>query len=348
VLAKRADEQDQGPSDWEMWMSQCGMDCPILRENVLGFKKLNIHKMWRDGLERVSNVYYRQVPQRYTWSSALFVSRGGHALRRFYNSIEHSFTWKDRPLAQDDTGRVGLHMQQGHFLPIETIVALAWRRREADSTTKVIVSGDGAVRWVAEEGENGLEHLGETWKPLRYRLGLIPCNTDYRISSHCRLQSPFQDKNNQRPITSGFWWDDQRWAAVKDAGLVSLTQAASRTRERGAMPPPYLSTAIDCLMSGHTAEELAHAQSIAVTTAWSYYSKLVPYVHDKAELRRVGKELVPEELWTMLSRMKREGDPLLGECLSDLIHKADAELDDFASEHLRFEYLRFARMILLA
>ena len=63
---------------------------------------------------------------------------------------------------------------------------------------------------------------------------------------------------------------------------------------------------------------------------------------------RVGKELVPKELWRLLRRMKKDGNPLLGERLKDLIVKCEQAIDGFADEEFKYEYLRFARSILLA
>ena len=74
----------------------------------------------------------------------------------------------------------------------------------------------------------------------------------------------------------------------------------------------------------------------------------IPHIRDVAGLRRVGKELVPKELWRLLKHMKRESDPLLGERLRDLMVKCEAEIDGFEEEEFKYEYLRFARSILLA
>ena len=302
---------------------------------------------WKDGEEKHRGIVYRQVPQRYTWSSQVFVSSKGRAKRRFWNPISHSFTWEDVDIIEDND-RMGIRMQ--HFLPIETIIAMAWRRREPDTPTKVIVSPQGTtaktVRWQHEENEDDIEHMGETWKPLSYKLGLIPCDSQYQISSHGRLKSPFRDENGKRPITRGFWWDNERWAYVKPAGLISLTRASSR--ERGAALPPSLQCAMDCLMTGHSPEDLADSQGIQEGSAWTYFCRVVPHIKDKVELRRRGKELVPPDLWRLLKRMKKDEDALLGGRLLDLIAKCEHELDEFMDEEFKFEQLRFARSILLA
>ena len=299
---------------------------------------------WKDGVEKHRGIMYRQLPQRYTYSSQVFVSRQGRLKRRFFNPINRSFTWEDVELIEDND-RMGIRMQQGHFLPIETIIALAWRKREPDTATRVIVPPQGAtaktVRWLREEGED-LEHRGETWKPLKYTLGLIPVNKEYLISSHGRLKSPFQGGNH---ITNGFWWDNERWAAVKGAGLISLTRASSN--ERGAALQPALQSAIDCLMSGHTPEEFAQDRGIQQGSAWTYFCSAVPHIKEKAELRRRGIELVPANLWRLLKSMKKNEDAILGGRLSDLIVTCERKLDSFIDEEFKFEYLRFARSILL-
>ena len=46
--------------------------------------------------------------------------------------------------------------------------------------------------------------------------------------------------------------------------------------------------------------------------------------------------------------MKREEHPLLGERLLDIIVKCEEEIDGFEDEELKFEFLRFARSIIIA
>ena len=305
--------------------------------------------MWVNGIEVVDKQRFRQLPQRYTWSSQVFVGRRGRLLRRFFNPIEQSFAWQTQDLIEEvvdgmGTGRIGMYVQQGHFLPIDILIALAWRCREPDTPTRVLIKNGeptaSNVRWVEEEGDDMIDHSRETWRPLRCKLGLIPVDDAYLISSHGRLQSPKGD------ITRGFWWDDARWAYAKPSGLINLTQEASR--QRGATIFPSIFTAIDCLMDGHTPDELAYSQGIQETTAWSYMCRGIPHIRDVAGLRRVGKELVPKELWRLLKHMKRDSDPLLGERLRDLMVKCEAEIDGFEEEEFKYEYLRFARSILLA
>ena len=280
----------------------------------------------------------------------MFVGGNGTLLRRFFNPVDQTFTFCEMDMVEEvidgcETGRMGLYVQQGHFLPIEIIIALAWKRREPDTPTKVTVGNEGAtarsIRWIEEEGRDEIDHKGETWKPLKCKLGLIPVDSSYLISSHGRLKSPYT-----KEVTRGFWWDDCRWAYVKPSGLVNLTELCSR--QRGATIFPSILTAIECLMAGHTPEELAYYQGIQEATAWSYMCRGIPHIKETAELRRLGKELVPEELWKLLKKMKREENPLLGERLLDLIVKCEEEIEGFAEEELKFEYLRFARSILLA
>ena len=68
-----------------------------------------------------------------------------------------------------------------------------------------------SVEECAEELEDGESIPGEKWKPLRWSCGLIPCDGRYKISSRARLWSP-----HTRTVTSGFWFDDDRWAAADD------------------------------------------------------------------------------------------------------------------------------------
>ena len=57
---------------------------------------------------------------------------------------------------------------------------------------------------------------------------------------------------------------------------------------------------------------------------------------------------MPSELWDVLTAMRRDQNPMLGENLTDLLEAVDEELPGFSDELLCFEWLRLARMGTLA
>ena len=62
---------------------------------------------------------------------------------------------------------------------------------------------------------------GESFKSLKWKVGLIACDgRGYKISNRGRLLAP------DGSITSGFYFNDRMWAAVKGVGLVDVTTAA--------------------------------------------------------------------------------------------------------------------------
>jgi hypothetical protein len=104
---------------------------------------------------------------------------------------------------------------------------------------------------------------GETWHQRKgahsWRCGVVHCgDAGYEISNRGRLKSP-------RDVTSGFYFDDRRWAAVKGCGLVDLTTCA-RLRKNVVYLPPANKHATDALDSGHKPSDLAKASGVC--TAW--------------------------------------------------------------------------------
>ena len=102
---------------------------------------------WPDGLERVRTTHcrglFRQIPQPFAWNSALYLSKHGTAIRKFYNYVTGDWSWATEPtepVEDSESGRMGLNLC-GHWTPLETCIALAWRRRHPDSTAPAIRHG---------------------------------------------------------------------------------------------------------------------------------------------------------------------------------------------------------------
>jgi hypothetical protein len=99
---------------------------------------------------------------------------------------------------------------------------------------------------------------GETWHQLKgahsWRCGVVHCGeAGYEISNRGRLKSPSGD------VTSGFYFDGRRWAAVKGSGLVDLTTCA-RLRKNVVYLPPAIKHSTDALGSGHNLAKASGVQ----------------------------------------------------------------------------------------
>ena len=196
---------------------------------------------WSDGLENGPDGACRQLPQRHVWSSTVWVNPDGVTRRRFYNPLSGVWTWAREPvpLTINDDGRAGYMLEW--WLSVDRCVALAWLHRAPDGSDRVqekvtvrlmrdddssVSEGEAprveTIEWVdGDAPDDGARIVGERWKPLRWSCGLAPCDQRYKISDRGRLKSPHTGE-----VTEGFWFGDDRWAAVKGSGLVPLLTAA--------------------------------------------------------------------------------------------------------------------------
>jgi hypothetical protein len=179
----------------------------------------------------------REIPQRAVHNSSLWVTRSGDSIwRRTYNPISAEWSWTERlPLILDDSGRQGINLN-GNFCPLMTVIALAWRRRQPDTPTKLYLK-DGKdlhaknIRWEEEQsdwqdcGRTGKIVGEETWRSLEgWKIGVCLCDPRYDISDRGRLRNP------EGEISSGTWWDGRFFCAVRGAGLLNCNFAFPNLR----------------------------------------------------------------------------------------------------------------------
>ena len=305
---------------------------------------------WREGLVTSPDGPAREIPQKHAYSRSLFITRDGAARARIYNFVSQTWSWEDDPVepTMHEDGRMGLRDNAiGHWVPIEVAIALAWRKREPDTPMRAyVLEGRPCeakyIRWVEEdESEDPQEPMpGETFKPLKWRVGLIQCDgRGYKLSTKGRLMA--QDGS----ITSGFYYDDRMWAAVKGVGLVDLLRPAKLRPPIINLPPAVVSAA-DAMYNGVSPEDYASdAGGIQLGTAWSYFTRAA-LVLPKDRLREVTRDLVSHDLWRLL---KEEEDPVLGGSLTDLMSAVQEELSsrgEFMNSDYQFEQLRLARSCL--
>ena len=314
---------------------------------------------WVDGLERGPHgTKYRQIPEPFVWSSALFISKTGAAWRRHFNTVTREWHWADEPtlpVEEPESGRMGLSVGT-HWAPLETCIALAWRHRHPESSAPALREGRQrelsarSIRWPQEEEEEeGGPIEGETWKPLAVRIGVVPTTgLGYQISTIGRLKNPSGE------VTRGFWapmgsMRGRRWAAVRGAGLCDLDSAAGL--QSGIQQPLSIQLALAALMTGRDAEELAAEARIKVSSAWAYLNKAA-MIAPPDELRRVWKDLVHRVVVRELKRMQGEGDARLGDSLTTLRGTVEERLQPSSSyfvdlaEADRWRHLRFVRIAL--
>ena len=294
---------------------------------------------WRDGIEESPGGPAREVVQRDTWSSSVWITPDGEAFRRYYNAAASTFTWEEMAYSLDEysQARLGLHLASG-WTSVESLIATAWLHRKAGSRAYVKVLDPSNptlpnLQWGEPEvhPEAG-NYEGETWAPLRWECGRIPCDARYRISSHGRLMNPTGE------VTRGFAALGTRWAAVKGSGLVDLLQASGLMRAETRLPERVYK-AYCSLSSSLPVEEHATRHKLTWKTAWQYYALAAPHVHDRA---LYAKPLVTDDLWACLATTLR-GDPILGGRLNEL-HPVVTQL---LGRDVTMEELRFARTCVL-
>ena len=304
----------------------------------------------REGLVTTPDGPAREIPSTYVWSERTLITKDGCAWKRYYNVWTQEWRWGEQPLemTMDENGKVGFYANRSNLVSVEEAICLAWRKRAEDSKKPVcIVDGtEGGhadnLRWGEEEGGEPTVEGRESWKPLtKFCVGIVPVGPGYEISSHGRLRCPSGE------VTAGFWFADRRWSAVKDVGLVDLS-TASGLRKPTLDLKPVMIRAAECMLAGFSPEEYAMDSGVEVGTAWTYFCKGAEKVHP-SDLMKVGPKLVCKDLWKALRRLDRDGDPILGMRLLDLMAKIDEMVPEdgaFRQSEHQYAQLRFGRLIL--
>ena len=231
---------------------------------------------WRDGVVQCPEGAAREIPQAHAYSRSLWCTKDGAIRPRIYNFVSQTWTWEDPvpPLIVHDDGRLGVRdfgIGTSGWMPLEVVIALAWRKRQPDSPMRASVEEGHPmearyIRWAVEEDVDDAQRTmpGEVWKPLKWKVGLISCDgRGYKLSSLGRLKSP------SGAITKGHFYDGKRWAAVAGVGLVDLTTAA-KLIPNVVVLPPAIKSAADAMYQGVPPEEYADDAGVEVGTAWSY------------------------------------------------------------------------------
>ena len=279
---------------------------------------------WPSGIEQNVDGVVREVPQRHVWASSIWITQEGVARRKWWNPVERRWHWDAEPLPLIVVdGRAGIHAPG--WMSLERGICMAWRLRSPDSTpgidevvrvSLVDTSEDDAVdegltastlRWAEEEEEEDRTLEGETWKPLKGRVGAVPIGKGYSISSKGRL------RDVRGRVTRGAVAFGRRWVAVAGAGLVDLYEAAGLD---GGIPLPLsIRQARGAILANATPADLARHTGISLSTAWSYFCRAAVFV-DGAKLRLRARALVDPQVWEAVQRLR--GQSVLGGPLSDL------------------------------
>ena len=152
----------------------------------------HMEEAWPHGVEstpdgEIAREFVQRIP---VWSSAIFVSEHGTTYRRYMSSQGFTSTWELIPLVQDENGRFGYALPG--FVSIETAIATAWHPRAPGSRRHAVVLDPSVevhasnVAWRDPEVVLESDDEGETWQPLRWRIGMVSCEgLGFEISSQC-------------------------------------------------------------------------------------------------------------------------------------------------------------------
>ena len=266
----------------------CGFVCSSL--HLYFDAALPKHMQWcPSGIEQNEDGVVREVPTRHVWASSMWIAQDGVARRKWWNPVERRWHWDAEPLPLIVVdGRAGMHAPG--WMSLERAICMAWRLRAPESVhsidevvrVRLVDTSDDNVgsvdegmsastlRWVEEEEEEDGALEGETWKPLKGRVGAVPIGKGYSISSKGRL------RDMRGRVTRGavaFGW---RWAAVAGAGLVDLYEAAGLD---GGIPLPLsIRQARGAILSNATPADLARHTEIFLSTARSYFCRAAVHV----------------------------------------------------------------------
>ena len=146
----------------------------------------------------------------------------------------------------------------------------------------------------------------------------------------------------------GFLAFGRRWAAA-NCGLIDLTTASGR-RKHSLDVKPVIRQAADCFCSGETPEQYAIDTGVEVGSAWTYFCQAAAKVHPE-DVKKLVPPLISRDLWKVLKKLHRAGDPILGGKLNDLLVRVDQELPvgcEFRRSEQQIAQLRLGRLALQA
>ena len=303
----------------------------------------------------------RQVPEPSYWTSGLFITRCGTARRRHYNLISGLWKWEDQVTSMSliDGERFGYKLENV-FHSLERVIALAWKRRHPDSTSRVFCNGEPHARnieWVTEEVDteaNELtieESLLETWKPLtKHRVGAVRVGGGYRISSMARLMEV-----ETGITTRGFYYKGSRFAPT-DAGLLNLCVASGKVDGPIVWKSNCLIHAGDALMRGLTPLEYLREKEqrgetdVSLSTVWSYFTNIAPFL-PVSRMTTVVPKIVSPDLYRFMEQLFDAKCELLGGRLVPLYELVVSKLHPdgpFGRSEFQYPELRLTKIALTA
>lgn len=235
----------------------------------------------------------RQVPShRLPWGRTTWVSESGVVRDRYYDVQTQRWDWGSvRVPVSGRGGASGYHID-GRFRTTPHVVALAWCRRRSDMARlqRVVVPSTPTwfahdLRWRDEldggDSDDEVTLLDEEtddheWRPLRFRLGLVPCaRPDIWIRRDGTLRT-----QSGTLVRGYFGLGCERRLPIRNIGLVPLGTVASLLFG-GAVarrPPPRLREVIRLLRQGHDVGQIARRRGIKEATVWTYVTDALPYV----------------------------------------------------------------------
>jgi len=307
--------------------------------------------MWRRGICSGPDGDVRQIPTKYSWNMSYWVNTHGTIRKRFWNASTQKWHWDSDAMQLVEettghgnlTGRLGIILENS-FKSVEMCIALAWLPRREGSKAHIVLQDNMPLEKRYLHWSDGGECVdespinGENFKPLtNWRCGCVPIPQGYEISNFGRLRYHGE-------VTSGFVFDETRLASVPQCGLVDLYAAAKIRRVLDIAP--RIKTALDCLLSGHSPEDLAACLLVTVDTAWQYCWDAARHM-PPAKIRTVAYGIVSHDLLKLLREMFDTFHPLVGGRLKDLMADVHGRLPSnspFFKSETQFAQLRFAKM----
>ena len=306
---------------------------------------------WKVGIRKKDGILYRQVPTRFSWSSTLWVSRSGACYRRYYNPFSNTWRFMRTPqkyILDEASGRIGLHIEQ-QWVPVTTVIALAWKHNRAPGSAKKTILKDGKspiarhIQWEkSSTNQTQKDMKDEVWSALNHRVGIFNCPTNFQISSRGRLMSPSGVK------TAGFYFNDSFVASCGDV-MVDLL-VASKLKPPYIHVSPHLSRAADCLLAGGSPHTLSKDVGLSLQTAHTYFTQVAGMMH-ASDLHRVVPNLIPRDVWSALHKLHRQRDDRLGGSLSELLPAVETLMRKKSSFHkneYKWAILRLGRMCVVS
>lgn len=286
------------------------------------------------------DVAYREVPFAPLPFSGLWVSETGILRRRFFNPFTQVWVWGDPLTVHSDDNGVAFVYTNKRRLNIKRALKIAWGI-EDDVTDESEVELEGET----DEDEEW-SVMPSDWMRNSAETSLLG---NYSLcSSHSGL---IKVKNRQGEVVQAVKQGAKQLVCIPELGCLDVS--AFHGQKPKSRAPRYLRKLFHFLrstkVSAESLQTYADANSLRVSTVWTYLYQLCTILDAQAALKLVSPLLCEDVFLAMKRIMEKEEEYIFSYPAKDYMKSIDASLVDSPTWKClptRFEQIRILKLVL--